>query len=115
DRFVVVFLINGTKPVVIRQVWTSNLESEFALIEQIFPVSAMLPLTQFLGFIHVSDKNCHYSKLPPSYVYKLVKANVDFLKLIQLGLALSNYAGHLPDLATLGIQFQRLRRPPRPS
>ncbi|QHO41154.1 probable CCR4-associated factor 1 homolog 11 [Arachis duranensis] len=69
-------------------------------LNRFFPVTAMLPLTEFPGFIHVFDKNCHYSKLPSSYAYKLVKANVDSLKLIQLGLALSNYAGHLPDLGT---------------
>ncbi|KAL4373123.1 hypothetical protein AHAS_Ahas05G0050300 [Arachis hypogaea] len=69
-------------------------------LNRFFPVTAMLPLTEFPGFIHVFDKNCHYSKLPSSYAYKLVKANVDSLKLIQLGLALSNYAGHLLDLGT---------------
>ncbi|KAL1320917.1 hypothetical protein HN51_065632 [Arachis hypogaea] len=91
----------STKPVVVRQVWASNLESEFALLEQILPCYCHVAFdTEFPGFIHVSEKNCHYSKLPPSYTYKLVKANVDSLKLIQLGLALSNYAGHLPDLGT---------------
>ncbi|KAL4398363.1 uncharacterized protein DS421_1g29470 [Arachis hypogaea] len=44
-------------------------------------------------------------KLSPSYAYKLVEANVHFLKLIPLGLALSNYAGHLSDLGTDSCYF----------
>ena len=90
-----------SKPVVVREVWASNIESEFALIEEILPRYRHVAIdTEFPGFIHVSKEKCHYSKLLPSANYKLMKANVDALKIIQVGLALSDYAGNLPDLGT---------------
>ena len=90
--------------VVIRSVWSDNLDSEFELIRSIingFPIISMD--TEFPGivvrptspiggqYVRPGDATAHYRSL---------KANVDLLKLIQLGLTLSDGDGNLPDLGT---------------
>ncbi|XWS56046.1 hypothetical protein CRYUN_Cryun09bG0053000 [Craigia yunnanensis] len=90
--------------VVIRSVWYDNLEYEFELIRSIidcFPIISMD--TEFPGivvrptypiggqYVRSGDATAHYKSL---------KANVDLLKLIQLGLTLSDCDGNLPDLGT---------------
>ncbi|KAK7258690.1 hypothetical protein RIF29_24272 [Crotalaria pallida] len=88
-----------TKTVVVRQVWASNLEEEFAHIKSILPLHGYVAIdTEFPGCIY-KDK-CHYSNLTPSQTYATMKANVDALNIIQLGLTISDYAGNLPDLGT---------------
>ncbi|KAK8651266.1 hypothetical protein V6N13_140874 [Hibiscus sabdariffa] len=93
------------KSVVIRSVWSHNLESEFELIRSIvddFPIISMD--TEFPGvvvrpnppggaaqYVRPADVTAHYKSL---------KANVDLLKMIQLGLTLSDGNGNLPDLGT---------------
>ncbi|KAK8611201.1 hypothetical protein V6N13_131262 [Hibiscus sabdariffa] len=94
------------KSVVIRSVWSGNLESEFELIRSIvdaFPIISMD--TEFPGvvvrpnspgaagaqYVRPADVTAHYKSL---------KANVDLLKMIQLGLTLSDNNGNLPDLGT---------------
>ncbi|EOY08419.1 Ribonuclease CAF1 - like 4 [Theobroma cacao] len=93
--------------VVIRSVWSDNLESEFELIRSVidgFPIISMD--TEFPGIVvrpispggggggqyaRPGDARAHYVSL---------KANVDLLKLIQIGLTFSDGNGNLPDLGT---------------
>lgn len=87
-----------TDSVEIRQVWSDNLEDEFALIRKIvddhpyiaidteFPGVVLQPSTHFTN---INDRNYH-----------TLKDNVDTLKLIQLGFTLSDDNGNLPTFGT---------------
>ncbi|GMH09980.1 hypothetical protein Nepgr_011821 [Nepenthes gracilis] len=90
------------KPIVIREVWEENLESEFKLIGSVidnFPFISMD--TEFPGVLFLQISGKPYTKNQTSAThYLLLKANVDFLKLIQLGLTLTDSNGNLPDLGT---------------
>ncbi|KAL6596270.1 hypothetical protein ACP70R_000943 [Stipagrostis hirtigluma subsp. patula] len=84
----------------IRDVWAGNLEEEFAVIRDVvdaypyvamdteFPGVVVQPVGSFRSF---GDHN-----------YAILKANVDMLKLIQLGLTLSDANGALPPCGTDG-------------
>ncbi|KAG6516145.1 hypothetical protein ZIOFF_026594 [Zingiber officinale] len=91
-------IVPRTETVQIREVWTQNLESEFSLIREIvddFPYVAMD--TEFPGIVcrplgsFLSNSEFNYATL---------KANVDMLKLIQLGLTFSDDLGNLPTCGT---------------
>ncbi|KAG0472354.1 hypothetical protein HPP92_016900 [Vanilla planifolia] len=78
----------------IREVWEENLEQEFALIREIvddFPYVAMD--TEFPGVVCRPVGNF---KSITDFNYATLKANVDMLKLIQLGLTFSDELGNLP-------------------
>ncbi|XP_022766995.1 probable CCR4-associated factor 1 homolog 11 [Durio zibethinus] len=90
--------------VVIRSVWSDNLESEIELIRSIidgFPIISMD--TEFPGIVvrPTSPSGDQYVRPGNATAhYRSLKANVDLLKLIQLGLTLSDGDGNLPDLGT---------------
>ncbi|KAG0482079.1 hypothetical protein HPP92_010163 [Vanilla planifolia] len=91
-------LIVKNENVEIREVWKDNLEQEFALIRQIvdeFPYVAMD--TEFPGIVCRPVGNF---KSSTEYNYATLKANVDMLKLIQLGLTFSDECGNLPTCNT---------------
>eukprot|EP00850_Spirogloea_muscicola_P026061 SM005388S18199 [mRNA] locus=s5388:453:1037:+ [translate_table: standard] len=80
----------------IRDVWADNLEAEFRLIREVvddFPYLAMD--TEFPGVV---VRPVGVFKSSAEYHYQTLRANVDMLKLIQLGLAFCDEAGRLPEL-----------------
>ncbi|KAK1287556.1 hypothetical protein QJS10_CPB19g00680 [Acorus calamus] len=82
----------------IRDVWCDNLESEFDLIRGIvddYPFVAMD--TEFPGVVL---RPVGQFKNNSDYHYQTLKANVDLLKLIQLGLTFSDEEGNLPTCGT---------------
>ncbi|KAI3448271.1 hypothetical protein Pfo_004936 [Paulownia fortunei] len=94
-------------PIIVREVWQSNLVSEFYLIQQSlsrFPFASMD--TEFPGTVyHPAGVPEHLrSSLSPSAFYAVMKQNVDALNIIQLGLTLSDAHGNLPHFGT-GSQY----------
>ncbi|GLT63914.1 hypothetical protein SLA2020_364410 [Shorea laevis] len=88
------------KPVVIREVWSSNLEAEFELIREVidrFPFISMD--TEFPGLVFKSTGPYNRERRQYDH-YKMLKSNVDALNLIQVGLTFSDASGNLPDLGT---------------
>lgn len=82
----------------IREVWSHNLEEEFALIREIvdaYPYVAMD--SEFPGVVIRPVGNF---KNITDYNYLTLKDNVDMLKLIQLGLTFSDEKGNLPTCGT---------------
>ncbi|WOG96689.1 hypothetical protein DCAR_0416025 [Daucus carota subsp. sativus] len=82
----------------IREVWSDNLEQEFALISEIvddYPFVAMD--TEFPGIV---IRPIMTFKSSTEYNFHTLKANVDMLKLIQLGLTFSDDKGNLPTCGT---------------
>lgn len=82
----------------IREVWSDNLEEEFVLIREIvddYPYIAMD--TEFPGIVLRPLDNF---KSSTDYNFHTLKANVDLLKLIQLGLTFADQNGNLPTCGT---------------
>ncbi|KVH90315.1 Ribonuclease CAF1 [Cynara cardunculus var. scolymus] len=91
-------LLSKGASIQIREVWNDNLEEEFALIRGLvddFPYIAMD--TEFPGIVLRPVGNFKNSN---DYHYQTLKDNVDMLKLIQLGLTLSDDQGNLPTFGT---------------
>ncbi|KAI9071644.1 hypothetical protein K1719_046398 [Acacia pycnantha] len=88
--------------VIVREVWVSNFHSELSLIYSIIPYFSFASFdTEFPGTIITPYVDKHsYSMMSPAANYSFMKANVDILHIIQLGLTLSDSNGNLPHLGT---------------
>ncbi|KAL5198574.1 hypothetical protein ABZP36_002086 [Zizania latifolia] len=87
--------------VVVRSVWAHNLAEEFELIESLLPRFRYVAVdTEFPGTVHRPDVPAYL--LSSAEQYKLIKANVDNLHLVQLGLTLFDDDDRLPDFGTGG-------------
>ncbi|KAJ6702363.1 CCR4-NOT TRANSCRIPTION COMPLEX SUBUNIT [Salix koriyanagi] len=89
-------------PVRLREVWADNLVYEFFLIKEAisrFPLVALD--TEFPGTIFQLNRNkSSLSRATPYENYCLMKWNVDLLKIIQLGMTLSDSHGNLPSFGS---------------
>jgi CCR4-NOT transcription complex subunit 7/8 len=82
----------------IREVWHDNLESEFDLIREIVDDFSFVAMdTEFPGIV---CRPVGTFKSTADFNYATLKANVDMLKLIQLGLTFSDASGELPTCGT---------------
>ncbi|XP_068466631.1 probable CCR4-associated factor 1 homolog 11 [Phaseolus vulgaris] len=83
--------------VMTRSVWSYNLESEFELIRSIISLYPFISMdTEFPGVIFQS----HPAFRQPQNNYAVMKANVDSMHLIQVGLTLSDGHDNLPTFGT---------------
>jgi len=83
--------------VMTRSVWSYNLETEFELIRRVIEFFPFISMgTEFPGVIFQSDPTLRQSQNN----YAVMKANVDCMHLIQVGMTLSDRHGNLPTFGT---------------
>ncbi|KAM7254042.1 hypothetical protein ACFE04_028226 [Oxalis oulophora] len=88
--------------VVVRQVWAANLVEEIGYINQaLFDHTFVAIDTEFPGTIYqpAMDK-VFFPTINPDDNYFSIRSNVEDLKLIQLGLTLTNAQGNLPNFGS---------------
>ncbi|KAI3729063.1 hypothetical protein L6452_17710 [Arctium lappa] len=100
--------IKGSSPspspsIVMRSVWDYNLESEFRLIRFVIDDHPYILMdTEFLGGVVRPNADYNYFRHQnTSDHHLLLNSNVDVLKLIQVGLTLTDANGNLPDLGKM--------------
>ncbi|KAI4385440.1 hypothetical protein MLD38_003466 [Melastoma candidum] len=86
------------KQLLVRNVWAHNIAMEFEVISYVLSRYKFVSMdTEFPGVLFPPSNP---KALSPSDKYAFLKRNVDSLKIIQLGLTLSDSDGNLPDLRT---------------
>ncbi|MCL7051175.1 hypothetical protein MKW94_012791 [Papaver nudicaule] len=89
------------KPIRIVDVYSHNVVTEFERIHVVLPRYPIVSMdTEFPGVIFKPTIDYHHQKQTPFEYYEVMKKNVDALKLIQVGLTLSDAQGNLPDFGT---------------
>jgi len=94
--------------VMTRSVWSYNLESEFEMIHSVIALYPFILMdTEFPGAVFQS----HSAFRQPQNNYAVMKANLDSMHLIQVGLTLSDDNDNLWNLQPLhlGIQLLEVR------
>jgi len=99
----------------VRDVWSGNLEEELANIAALLPYYPCVCMdTEFPGAVH--DSGTPRYLRGPRESYALVKRNVDDLKLLQVGFALSGAAGRCPVAWQFNVRgFDPARDPHAPA
>ncbi|KAJ6698413.1 CCR4-ASSOCIATED FACTOR 1-like protein 11-RELATED [Salix purpurea] len=89
-----------SKTVLIRSVWADNLEEEFKFIQSEIDRYPLISMdTEFPGVVVRPAAGDPYNRhRDPTAHYLSLKANVDLLNLIQIGLTIADENGNLPDL-----------------
>ncbi|KAF5750563.1 CCR4-associated factor 1 11 [Tripterygium wilfordii] len=93
-------------PIVIRSVWSDNLDFEFELIRSLASKYRWFSMdTEFPGVVvkpadMPANDNTNVIHRNPAANYVSLKTNVDLLHLIQIGVTISDDEGNLPDLGT---------------
>ncbi|XP_038702110.1 probable CCR4-associated factor 1 homolog 11 [Tripterygium wilfordii] len=93
-------------PIVIRSVWSDNLDYEFELIRSVvskyrwFSMDTEFPGVVFKPVDNPANDNANVLHRNPYANYVTLKNNVDVLHLIQIGVTISDDEGNLPDLGT---------------
>ncbi|PVU93573.1 hypothetical protein BB561_003178 [Smittium simulii] len=86
--------MNEPSSTLIQEVWVNNLEEEFMKIRQLLPQYSYVSMdTEFPGVVARPIGNFASSL---DYHYQLLRCNVDLLKIIQLGITLSDESGNMP-------------------
>jgi len=85
----------SSEPIMIREVWAHNLQEEFNLIRGFVGTYNFISMdTEFPGVIF--PLKVDHRHLQPCKQYSYLKSNVDALKIIQIGLTLTDAKGNLP-------------------
>lgn len=85
----------SSEPIMIREVWAHNLQEEFNLIRGFVGTYNFISMdTEFPGVIF--PLKVDHRHLQPYEQYSYLKSNVDALKIIQIGLTLTDAKGNIP-------------------
>ncbi|XP_061964535.1 probable CCR4-associated factor 1 homolog 11 [Populus nigra] len=95
------------RTVLIRSVWADNLEEEFKFIRSEIDRYPLISMdTEFPGIVVRPVVGDPYNRhRDPTAHYLSLKANVDLLNLIQIGLTIADEDGNLPDLGFKDLCF----------
>lgn len=78
----------------IKEVWSENIEEEFKIINELIETYNYVGMdTEYPGIYAAYQTESNTKEAG----YKFIKANVDQLKLIQIGITLSNEQGETPS------------------